>query len=94
MSSFRFKKKSRRTKQYSLWQLQFCQAQKPWKRKETEKTYSLRMHFGALRGRDGEEEEPLASVVFPPSTIAKQCTKRHAATQASQLVSMTTKHAQ
>ena len=36
-----------------------------------------------LTGRDGEEEEPLASVVFPPSTIAKQCMKRHAATQAS-----------
>ena len=82
MSSFRFQKKSR-LKQYSLWQLRFCQAQKPWKRKETERTYSLRTHFGALRGRDGEEEEPLASVVFPPSTIAKQCTKRHAATQAS-----------
>ena len=83
MSSFRLQKKSRRLKQYSLWQLRFCQAQKPWKRKETERTYSLRTHFGALRGRDGEEEEPLASVVFPPSTIAKQCTKRHAATQAS-----------
>ena len=40
------------------------------------------MHFGTLRVRDGEEEEPLASVVFPPSTIAKQCTKCHAATQA------------
>ena len=79
MSSFRLQKKSRRLKQYSLWQLRFCQAQKPWKRKETERTYSLRTHFGALRGRDGEEEEPLASVVFPPSTIAKQCTKRHAA---------------
>ena len=84
MSSFRLqKKKSRRLKQYSLWQLRFCQAQKPRKRKETERTYSLRTHFGALRGRDGEEEEPLASVVFPPLTIAKQCTKRHAATQAS-----------
>ena len=80
MSSFRIQKKSRRLKQYSLWQLRFCQAQKPWKRKETERTYSLR---AALRGRDGEEEEPLASVVFPPSTIAKQCTKRHAAAQAS-----------
>ena len=57
---------------------------KTWKRKETERTYSLRTHFGALRGGDGEEEEPLASVVFPPSTIAKQCMKRHAATQASQ----------
>ena len=83
MCSFRLQKKSRRLKQYSLWQLRFCQAQKPWKPKETERTYSLRTHFGALRGRDGEEEEPLASVVFPPSTIAKQCTKRHAATQAS-----------
>ena len=83
MSSFRLKKKSRRLKQYSLWQLRFCPAQKPWKRKETERTYSLRTHFGALRGRDGEEEEPLASVVFPPSTIAKQCTKRHAAAHAS-----------
>ena len=83
MSSFRLQKKSRRLKQYSLWQLRFCQAQKPRKRKETERTYSLRTHFGALRGRDGEEEEPLASVVFPPSTIAKQCTKRHAASQAS-----------
>ena len=80
MSSFRLQKKSRRLKQYSLWQLRFCQAQKPRKRKETERTYSLRTHFGALRGRGGEEEEPLASVVFPPSTIAKQCTKRHAAT--------------
>ena len=50
-------------------------------RKQRERT--LRTHFWALRGRDGEEEEPLASVVFPPSTIAKQCTKRHAATQAS-----------
>ena len=77
------KKQSRRSKQYSLWQLRFCQAQKPWKRKETERMYSLRTHFGALLGRDGEEEEPLASVVFPPSTIAKQCTKCHAATQAS-----------
>ena len=83
MSSFRLQKKSRRLKQYSLWQLRFCQAQKPRKRKETERTYSLRTHFGALRGRDGEEEEPLASVVFPPSTIAKQCTKRHAAAHAS-----------
>ena len=83
MSSFRLQKKSRRLKQYSLWQLRFCQAQKPRKRKETERTYSLCTHFGALRGRDGEEEEPLASVVFPPSTIAKQCTKRHAATLAS-----------
>ena len=25
---------------------------------------------------NGEEEEPLAPVVFPPSTIAKRCTKR------------------
>ena len=50
---------------------------------ETERTYSLRTHFGALRGRDGEEEEPLASVVFPSPTIAKQCTKRHAAAHAS-----------
>ena len=46
MSSFRLKKKSRRSKQYSLWQLRFCQAQKPWKRKETERTYSLRTHLG------------------------------------------------
>ena len=83
MSSFRLQKKSRRLKQYSLWQLRFCQAQKLRERKETERTYSLGTHFGALRGRDGEEEEPLESVVFPPSTIAKQCTKRHAATQAS-----------
>ena len=37
----------------------------------------------ALRGRDGEEEEPLASVVFTPSMIAMKFTKRHAATQAS-----------
>ena len=76
---------------YSLWQLRFCQEQKPWKRKETERTYSLSFslslsltHFGAWRGRDGEEKEPLAYVVFPPSTIAKQCKKRHATSGATQ----------
>ena len=37
----------------------------------------------SLVHHDGEEEEPLASVPFPPSTIAKQCTKRNVTTQAS-----------
>ena len=36
-----------------------------------------------LAGPRRRRREPLASVVFPPSTIAKQCTKRHAATHAS-----------
>ena len=42
--------------------------------------YSLRWGFAGPQWR---RKQPLASVVLPPSTIAKQCTKRNASTQAS-----------